>query len=265
MKIAAHEGGPAIHPIHPTGTAPRSVAIIALGPTSQQWHSACWSYQKQAGEYDEVWTLNKGLRTQRCHVGFVLDDLVTESRKSEEYARDLSALDTHIITTSVDAQVREVFPSASLTEYPINEILWWVGIRHLIARGVRAADLQSLSAEVASVGRQVGYYLHNSIPMILAYAGWLGVRRIGLFGADYTYPGSPAREDDRANAEYWVGMLRAWGVELAVSSDTTLLNQRQQPKIYGYARPPKLIEPTPEQIGQIMEDIADSVRAGKCR
>ena len=229
---------------HPTGNHPEIIDIVACGPTLRTYTSMRMDYNPVAPEPDEVWSLNKALRTIRCDLGFVMDDLVGEARKSERYRQALDALEVPVITSIIDTDVEALYPNLNKTEYPLDEVINHIGLRICRARS------SSFSTEdVKTTGDINGYYLHNSIPYILAYALFIGVKRVQLFGADYTYPGMAAREDDRANTEYWVGLLRAYGVELWTTADTTLLNQTRQPWLYGYgARPPIREAPSVEWV-----------------
>lgn len=223
--------------VHPTGRTPKLVNIIACGPTHSAYHAAHWQYNPPVPRVDETWSLNKGLRTVRADLGFVMDDMVGEARTSERFREDLDALGIPLITSIVDEEVRRLYPSASLIPYPLDDVLDYVGLLHLLAATPSERITPSLTKAAGDV---VGYYLHNSIPYILAYAAFIGVRRVHLFGADYTFPGNPVREDDRANTEYWVGLLRGFGIEVWVPGETTLLNTRDGLRLYGFgARAPK--------------------------
>jgi hypothetical protein len=231
---------------HVTGKNPKIIDIVACGPTIRSYNAMRFDYDPIAPAPDEIWTVNKALRTVKADVGFVMDDMRGEAIKSDRYRADLNNVEVPIITSIIDDQVKADYPdlikSALLHEYPINDVLNQIGARVLRSRGPHINTV-----ETKDTGDIVGYYLHNSIPFMLAYALYIGVERIQLFGADYTYPGMAAREDDRANTEYWVGMLRAFGVEIWTSNDTTLLNQIKQPWIYGYGtRPPAREAPTLE-------------------
>jgi len=242
---------------HPTGNKPKIVDIVACGPTLRTYLAMRMDYDPVAPTADEVWTLNKALRTVKGDVGFVMDDMIGEHRRSSRYGEDLDDLSMPIITSTVDRDVLDMYPklAPNLHPYPINEVLNQIGARILHARG-QGGSVQLGTNEVKETGDIAGYYLHNSIPFMLAYALFLGVEKVQLFGADYTYPGMVAREDDRANTEYWVGMLRAFGVEVWTTSDTTLLNQMKQPHIYGYgARPPIRTWPTVEWLERQASDI----------
>ena len=79
---------------------------------------------------------------------------------------------------------------------------------------------------------------------MLAYAGFLGVENIQLYGVDYTYPGMAAREDDKANCEYWIGQLQlGLGVEFFTSAKSTILCTNQGRNIYGYGTRQPFLNP----------------------
>ena len=236
--------------VHPTGQSPRSVVILGLGPTSNEWHAANFHYVPGLPPVDEVWTVNKGARTVVCDLVFVMDDLVGEYRKAPAYLDDLVRSGRPIITSAIDAAVLELVPAfarSRFVEYPLQDVLEEVGGIVRAARLARAADSaapRALEDEQSDLwlGTRNGYYFHNSIPYMLAYALAIGVESVLLFGCDYTFPGTDIREDDRANAEYWVGFLRAAGVRVTVSSSTTLLNARRQPWAYGFGARQPVIE-----------------------
>jgi hypothetical protein len=232
---------------HVTGGTPRSIHLLACGQTAETYKRLLQVYDPIIPPADEIWTVNKSLRYERADLVFILDDLVGECRKSERYAREIAELSrsTPIITSIVDHDVVETLcaPAADayLFPYPYSEICHYLGYRHLLASGKVEMSL----AEVYAAGRTIGSYMHNSIPMILLYAAFIGVRRVNLFGADYTDPkGANIREADRANCEYAVGLIRGLGVDVWVTQDSSLLNTCRQPWVYGYgARQPIYRQP----------------------
>ena len=72
----------------------------------------------------------------------------------------------------------------------------------------------------------------------------IGVKRIALFGADYSHEASKRREDDRPNAEYWIGFCQARGVQFILPPTTTLLNANRRGWFYGYRDQPRLADLT---------------------
>lgn len=219
--------------VHPTKQTPRTVNIIALGPTNADFHTAHFSYDPVVPRADETWTVNKGFRTTKSDLVFILDDLERERRISPRYHDDICGHSGPIITSICDPLVRKAYPGVSLWEYPIHQVVDFWGLTFLQRqRGIN----QSFSPlDIRHAGRQVGSYLHNSIPMILAYAGMIGVRNIFLWGADYDFPGSAIHEADKPNTEYWVGQCQlGLGITFRMSNRTTLLSTHKGREIYGY-------------------------------
>ena len=223
---------------HPTGNQPRTVDIICLGPSQRQYHAMLHAeYTPGLAVPDETWTLNKGIRSIPCDLAFILDDLEGEERKSKRYADEIRAFaaKTPVITSELMEYERHRWPG-QFHNYPLREILVAIGARLLEQAGhTECTDRQALEE-----GSQAAFYFYNSVPMILAYALFIGVKEIRLFGADYTTRDSDRLEENRPNAEFWVGFIRGMGVRVRLPQSTTLLNTDRGAWVYGYARQPVL-------------------------
>lgn len=217
--------------VHPTGKSPNTVAIIGLGPTSQDWHAAHVQYTPAFPPPDEVWTVNKGFRTVAADMVFIMDDLVEEARKSPRYGEEIAACEIPVITSTVDNMVAERWPNA--LRYPLEEVLqFWGSHIHQLRKGKRPASPDA----ALQYGLNEAAYFNNSIPYLLAYAGAIGsVHQIYLFGCDYSFPGSPAREDDRANAEHWIGACQfGLGMGFTYPHRTTIMSRDKGRVFYGF-------------------------------
>ncbi len=87
--------------IHPTGKLPRTVALIGLGPSQQDYISLCLS-GLDLPPYDEVWTVNAGCRLFQYDVLFHMDDLRlcrTTSPNSVKYVRKALNDEKPVITS----------------------------------------------------------------------------------------------------------------------------------------------------------------------
>ena len=187
---------------HPTGNWPKRVALIALGSSSTGWdHNQLHKGNKPIGDFDEVWTINRGLRLWRHDFGFVMDDLWRERAEDPEYGKFLQ----HHEEPYVTSVAYDDFPAV---EYPLTEI-----------------------AQMLAPAR---VYLTNSVPMAIAYAEFIGVEELAVIGADYTLPTGQVVEDGRSNVEYMLGRWEAQGRKLIVPGHSTLLGGRQRDYIYGY-------------------------------
>ena len=189
--------------LHSGGTGwPKRVAVLGLGPSVFSWVGHRLSKNQEIQTYDEVWTVNRGLRVFQHDIAFVMDDLVGEAQKDPAYGEALKNHNKPIITSCA----YDSFPMGH--QYPLAEVCEHVGRQHC--------------------------YFHNSIPYVLAYADYIGVTHITLFGCDYTDEKGNVREDDRANAEYWVGVLRAHHITVGIVETSTLCNQSKHGWFYGY-------------------------------
>lgn len=248
---------------HPTKAAPKTINVIALGPTQAQYHATHAQYDPPVPRCDENWTCNKGFRTVGCDLVFILDDLDGERRKSARYAEEIRGCKAPIITSIIDQEVAAAFPYENLTSIPIHEMIDFYGVISLWHQNVMggepwenviplarngspeqmALSRQKWTAEdIRNTGIRCASYLKNSVPVILAYAGYLGVRSINLWGADYDYPGQNIHEADKPNAEYWVAAtMFGLGMLYQLPANTTLLSTNQGRDIYGFgARQPIL-------------------------
>lgn len=198
---------------HPTGTAPKRVAVVALGPSRDSFVASLLAHQ-QPVKWDEVWTLNTGLRCFPHNLCFIMDDMRYMAQRYPEYGKLMREHSRPIITSALYPE----FPTA--VAYPLDEV-------------------------VKDVGKDHAYFHHNSIPYILAYAAALhSVEELWLFGADYSYPTHGKREKGREVAAHWIGFLAGRGTRVILAPDTTLLQRLERNEddqwrnFYGYLAEP---------------------------
>ena len=86
------------------------IHIICSGATTKDYLAANMGYERLIPKADQVWSLNKSLRTFRADMGFVLDDWVGEYAKSRSYMTEIVRLtnEMQIITTSKDCEVEQL-------------------------------------------------------------------------------------------------------------------------------------------------------------
>ena len=205
--------------VHPTGNRPERVLLCCLGPSKSALIDAQTAHLPPPllMDVDEVWGLNAAHNwfagRVRWDCLFVLDHLDGEQAKYPAYiSRLLAWSDRHqapIITSEAGAYGEHV----QIHEYPLREI-------------------------ISAAPESTHLYLHNSLPLILAYADFIGVKELVLYGADYSHQSHRSREADRPCAEYWIGWCAARGMLVRVPTESSLLNQDQPPHIYGYPRYP---------------------------
>jgi hypothetical protein len=79
-------------------------------------------------------------------------------------------------------------------------------------------------------------YFNNTAAYAVAYALYVGAKKISLWGCDFTYPNAHDAEKGRACVEYWLGMAAAKGIEIATPNSSSLLDalHPQAQRFYGY-------------------------------
>ncbi len=199
---------------HPTGRIPEKVVLLGLGETKRMYGDLWATTHARPAQFKEaeVWTLNNGYGLWPHDLLWVMDDLVGEEHKWPEYGRALAAHDRPIITSTAYPQL---YPKA--LAYPFEQVCKSLGLEGL------------------------GVYFYNSIPYILAYACFIGVKQMTLLGCDYSHPSQGGREADQPNAEYWCGFVTAKGMKLVIANDSTLMRAREShTPLYGYRLDPRL-------------------------
>ena len=205
--------------VHPTGREPKTVLVVGLGPTKQDLLELTTIHEPNPRimDVDEVWGINGGANHLAGRVAYslvwVMDHIEGEARREPIYGKRLADwMDFHeapIITSQAHG---EWLHMRHMHEYPLREVVNTVGVDNA--------------------------YFHNSIPYILAYALFIGVEDLVMFGCDYAHERIKRREDDRPNAEYWVGFCRARGMRVYLPDTTTLCNANRGPWFYGYRDQP---------------------------
>lgn len=232
---------------HPTGREPKSIHIVCCGATVRDYIAANMQYTVTLPEADEVWTLNKAFRSIKADFGFILDDLAGERAISNQYWEFICKLThtTPIITSHIDPTIDLLLSEGmanndNVFEYPIKQVRNAIGEQFWKATNIEIPAGLTEEQAIRQKGNSLLYF-KNSVPMILAYAWFIGVEQICLFGADYTHPSGQAREADQPNAEYWLGWCEALGINLLLPGDTTLKSTREGRSLYGYGtRQPEL-------------------------
>lgn len=189
---------------------PEHVAILGLGPSLEQYVDMVKRLGGKHAFCNEVWGLNAVGGVIMCDRIFHMDDVrIQETRAKAQpesnIARMLEWMRMHpgpIITSRAHPD----YPG--LVEYPLADVI---------------TDLN-----VA--------YFNSTAAYAVAFAIHIGVKKISLFGCDYTYPNAHQAERGRANVEYFLGMANARGIKTDVPKTTSLLDalHSQEERLYGY-------------------------------
>lgn len=196
-------------------SVPAHIAIVGLGPSCATFFELTRRLGGVSAYCDEVWGLNAMGDVLKCHRIFHMDDLkIQEARAALNPDGNIAAmvrwLKTHPgpIYTSIP---REGYPG--LVAFPLQDVL---------NRGPE--------------GNGGAPYFNSTGAYAVAYAIHIGVKRISLFGMDYTLPNAHKAEKGRACVEFWLGIAAARGIEISVPEQTSLLDACEDPRdrTYGY-------------------------------
>lgn len=194
---------------------PDHVAIVGLGPSCASFFELTRRLGGVSAYCDEVWGINAIGDVLRCDRVFHMDDVaVQELRAAAKPDTNIAAmvrwLKTHPgpVYTSV---VREGYPG--LVAFPLEDVL-------------------NRNAETNGGAP----YFNSTAAYAVAFAVHLGVKRISLFGIDYTLPDRHKGEKGRACVEFWLGIAAARGIQLTVPDTSTVLDAcaKEEERLYGY-------------------------------
>lgn len=186
---------------------PESVAILGLGPSLGQYLEIA----KRAGgkHVDETWGINALGDVFNCDRVFHMDDVrVQEARAAANPTGNIAAM-----LRWLKAHPGPIYTSRTHADYP----------------GLVAFPL----AEVVDAFGQA--YFNSTAAYAVAFAVFLGVKRIEIYGFDFTYPNAHHAEKGRACVEFWLGIAVSRGIDIKVPHVSTLMDAcTPQERLYGF-------------------------------
>ncbi len=212
QRTANTQAGPADLSDRPV---PSHVAIVGMGESWRSWISLMRTLGGRRAYCDEVWTVNAFGDVLACDRIFHMDDVkIQEARavdKPHSNIANMLAWMRHHPGPIYTSVVRPGYPG--LVPFPLQDVL-------------------NGSAD-ANGGAP---YFNSTAAYAIAFAVHLKVKRISLFGLDYTLPNVHSGERGRACCEFWLGVAAARGIEITVPDQSTLLDAcaPEGERLYGY-------------------------------
>ena len=195
-------------------SVPEHVAILGLGPSVATYFDLVKRLGSRKAYSDEVWGINALGDIVQCDRVFHMDDVLVQERRAaakpdSNIAAMIEALRLHPgpVYTSV---VRPGYPG--FVAFPLAEVL---------------------SGRYDNTGMP---YFNSTAAYAVAFAIHIGVKKVSLFGIDYTLPNAHHAEKGRACVEFWLGIAAARGIEITVPERTSLLDacEPERELLYGY-------------------------------
>ena len=189
---------------------PEHVVILGLGPSVDEYTNIVKRAGNRKSFSDEVWTINMLGGIFDCDLCFHMDDVrIQEIRAEARPDSNIANMLAWIKESKVPVMTSRSHPDyPALVDFPLVEVM---------------NDLQY-------------DYFNSTAAYAVAYAIYLGVKKITLFGCDYTYPNAHDAEKGRACVEFWLGMAAQRGIKISVPKKSTLMDAiyEQKDRFYGY-------------------------------
>lgn len=190
--------------------SPTSVAILGMGPSLSQYLNIAKRLGARSKLADEVWGINAVADVLACDRVFHMDDVrVQEMRAAERPDSNIAAM-----LEWLRRHPGPVYTSMPHPDYP----------------GLVPFPLQRVMNDLG-----MGYF-NSTAAYAVAFAIHLRVKKMYLFGCDFTYANAHHAEKGRACMEFWMGVAHARGIELSVPRETSLMDACEafRDRLYGY-------------------------------
>lgn len=190
---------------------PRHVAILGMGPSLDQYTGLAKRAGGRSAYCDETWGINAVADVLTCDRVFHMDDVRVQeiraaAKPDSNIAKMLGWLKTHPgpVYTS---RAHPGYPS--LVDYPLEDVL--------------------------NALPPFGYF-NSTAAYAVAFAIFLGVEKISLFGFDFTYQNAHHAEKGRACVEFWLGVAVTKGITVSMGNASSLMDacEPQKKRLYGY-------------------------------
>jgi hypothetical protein len=210
---------PFVSPLYVEPPVPRSVALVAMGSSHSTYTRLCALRGSRFRVADETWSINAMGGCIQVDRLFVMDDI---RRILEDYETSHPTSTEAGVVETVRNHRGLVYTPVAYPEYP----------------GTVAYPLEDV---VRSIGHS---YLNNSVAYAVAFAIHIGVKKLGLYGCDFTYPDRAFAESGRACVEFLLAGAMHRGMELEISHDSTLMDASVpvEKKLYGFAGKVEVIQ-----------------------
>lgn len=190
--------------------APAHVSILGLGPSVDCYLDVTKRLGGRHVLCDEVWAINALGSIIQCDRIFHMDSvLIQQIRAAALPQSNIARMLEWMRTTTVPIYTSHLHPDyPSLVEYPLQAVIRDCGIA----------------------------YINNTAAAAVAFANYIGVKQISMWGCDYTYPNMQDAERGRACTEFHLGITRARGGTIGLPDRTSLMDSvcPADERIYGY-------------------------------
>ncbi len=192
---------------------PDHIVIIGLGPSASTYFDLIKRLGSRKAYADEVWGINAIGDVLHCDRIFHMDDvLIQEARAARAPQSNIANMLTWLRNHPGPIYTSRARPGyRGLVEFPLQDVL----------NGNES-------------GNGGAPYFNSTTAYAVAYAIHIGVKRISLYGIDYTLKNSHNAEKGRACVEFWLGIAAARGIEITIPETSSLMDACEEEMFYGY-------------------------------
>lgn len=189
---------------------PRHVAIVGMGPSAEQFMDYAKRLGGRSALCDEVWTINGLGDVLASDMTFHMDDVrVQEIRSAAKPDSNIAQMLKWMRKHPGPIMTSRVHPDyPGLVEFPLADVL----------------------------NKYPMGYFNGTAAYAVAYALFIGVKKISVWGCDFSYANSHDAEKGRGCVEFWLGLAAAKGIEISMPKTTSLMDacSAQADRFYGY-------------------------------
>ena len=186
---------------------PAHVAILGLGPSVTQWLEI--AKRHGARHADEVWGINALGDVLHCDRVFHMDDVRVQEARAAIRPESNSAT----MVRRLRKHPGPIYTSRAHPDYP----------------GLVEFPLAAVVDEFKHA------YFNSTAAYAVAYAVFIGVKKLSIYGFDFTYPNAHHAEKGRACVEFWLGIAVSRGIDLCIPHVSSLMDACEPAgRLYGY-------------------------------
>jgi hypothetical protein len=189
---------------------PDHVVILGLGPSLESYLDLVKRLGGRHRFADEVWAINALGDIVQCDRVFHMDDVrIQEVRAAARPESNIAVMLKWLRTHPGPIYTSRAHPDyPGLVEFPLEAVINSSGIA----------------------------YFNNTAAYAVAFAVHIGVKKISMYGCDYTYPNAHDAEKGRACTEFHLGIAKARGIRIGLTDKTSLMDAMsdEQERLYGY-------------------------------
>jgi hypothetical protein len=194
--------------------APYTVAIVAMGPSRDEYIKDCVARSGRFQVADETWAINAMAGIIEHDRAIIMDDLPYFAKAAREANPALGGYKDWLHRHPGPIYTQKAYPDfPGSVEYPLQDVL-----------------------------NTVGYaYASTTVAYAILLAIHMGVRHIKLYGIDFTNQDNRGfAEAGRACVEFWLRDCNWRGIKVSIASTSTLMDQSIGRRLYGYSNPPEI-------------------------